>query len=439
MFQTKTGDTQFCLTNSHKTVKQISEGRTLHWNWFLLLLLGLASCKSFQEIPNRHQRHLNRFLKESPAISASNFGFYLVAPSKSKPLFSFSEKKHFIPASTTKILTLVEGLSVLGDTLPGLEYRFSGDTLFFRGTGDPCLLHPEMEAFQGVYNWLQQLPPNVHLMYCPHPEAPSRFGRGWAWDDYAFGFQPEQSALPIYGNTVLLAKGTIQPSYFSNRLFPGQLEVRLEDQNRWSDREIKPESTRKIPFRTNELAALLADTLNRAVGEAPPDSLQHTWASVPGCPTDTLYRRMMLDSDNLIAEQLYWNIQQEPLLPKDRWKNIRRVDGSGLSRYNLVSPNVLATALESLYEQQPIDWIQQLFPAGGQTGTLKEWFGNGEKPPYVYAKTGSMSGVYCLAGYLTTNKGKTLIFSFMCNNFIGSNRVIKEELQVILEYIRDKM
>jgi D-alanyl-D-alanine carboxypeptidase/D-alanyl-D-alanine-endopeptidase (penicillin-binding protein 4) len=120
-------------------------------------------------------------------------------------------------------------------------------------------------------------------------------------------------------------------------------------------------------------------------------------------------------------------------------QNIRRVDGSGLSRYNLVSPQVLATALEKLYQQQPMDRIQKLFPAGEQSGTLKDWFGNGENPAYVYAKTGSMSGVYCLAGYLKTKKGKTLVFSFMSNNFIGSNRVIKEELQVILEYIRDKM
>jgi len=439
MFQLKTADTQFCLTNLHKTVKQMFGGRTALLNCLAMLLLGMSSCKTLQENPQWHQRQLNRFLKESLAISTSSFGFYVTDPTKSKPIFSFSEKKYFIPASTTKILTLVEALPVLGDTLSGLEYRISEDTVFIRGTGDPCLLHPEMEAYQGVFNWLQQLPSDVHLVYCPHPKAPPRFGRGWAWDDYAYGFQPEQSTLPIYGNTALLAKGTIQPSYFSNRLHSEQQELRLEDHNHWTDREVKPESTRKVPFRTTEVTALLADTLNRAVGEAPPDSLQHTWASVPGCPTDTMYRRMMLDSDNLIAEQLYWSIQQVPLLPSDRLQNIRRVDGSGLSRYNLVSPQVLATALEKLYQQQPMDRIQKLFPAGGQSGTLKDWFGNGENPAYVYAKTGSMSGVYCLAGYLKTKKGKTLVFSFMSNNFIGSNRVIKEELQVILEYIRDKM
>jgi D-alanyl-D-alanine carboxypeptidase len=161
MFQLKTADTQFCLTNLHKTVKQMFGGRTALLNCLAMLLLGMSSCKTLQENPQWHQRQLNRFLKESLAISTSSFGFYVTDPTKSKPIFSFSEKKYFIPASTTKILTLVEALPVLGDTLSGLEYRISEDTVFIRGTGDPCLLHPEMEAYQGVFNWLQQLPSDV--------------------------------------------------------------------------------------------------------------------------------------------------------------------------------------------------------------------------------------------------------------------------------------
>ncbi|MBK9336339.1 MAG: D-alanyl-D-alanine carboxypeptidase [Lewinellaceae bacterium] len=49
-----------------------------------------------------------------------------------------------------------------------------------------------------------------------------------------------------------------------------------------------------------------------------------------------------------------------------------------------------------------------------------------------------MSGVHCLSGYVVTKRGKTLVFSFMHNNFVGSSRPWKAEMQGLLEYIRDR-
>ena len=440
MFPIKTGVRQFCLTNYYNIIKQIIGASRPSHSWLLVLLLGLSACQSAIPMLHRKERQLSHLLTQSPTISSGHVGLLVTEPSKSKSLFSFSEKKLFIPASTTKILTLAECLSILGDTLSGLEFRTSGDTIFFRGTGDPCLLHPELEAYQTVFEWLKQVDTAYTLVYNPHPKAPTRFGPGWAWDDYPFGFQPERNPMPIYGNTAQVAKGVIQPSFFANRWNNnGQKELRLEFDNQWSDHLLQPEKSRTVPFRTDEFTALLADTLNRTVVQGNTDTTEVGWSTVPGCPTDTLYRKMMLESDNLIAEQLYWRLQVEHPMPVGWYSPIKRVDGSGLSRYNMISPEVLCLALVELYRNQPMERIEQLFPAGGRSGTLEKWFGNGENPPYVFAKTGSMSGVYCLAGYIKTKKDKTLIFSFMCNNFIGSNSVLKEELRVILEYIRDKM
>jgi len=66
---------------------------------------------------------------------------------------------------------------------------------------------------------------------------------------------------------------------------------------------------------------------------------------------------------------------------------------------------------------------------GGQSGTLKNAYNT--KTPFVYAKTGTLSGVYNQSGYLITKKGKTLIFSFMNNNFVDAAskyRILTSEL-----------
>ena len=58
--------------------------------------------------------------------------------------------------------------------------------------------------------------------------------------------------------------------------------------------------------------------------------------------------------------------------------------------------------------------------------------------PYIYAKSGSLGNNYNLSGYLITNSGKVLAFSYMNNHFMNSSSKIKEKMQVTLKKIRDK-
>jgi len=78
----------------------------------------------------------------------------------------------------------------------------------------------------------------------------------------------------------------------------------------------------------------------------------------------------------------------------------------------------------------------KIFPAGGLSGTLKGRF-VGEGKPYIYAKSGSLSNNYCLSGYLLTNSGKTLIFSFMNNHFQSSTQDQRDQLERFLQILRD--
>jgi D-alanyl-D-alanine carboxypeptidase/D-alanyl-D-alanine-endopeptidase (penicillin-binding protein 4) len=58
--------------------------------------------------------------------------------------------------------------------------------------------------------------------------------------------------------------------------------------------------------------------------------------------------------------------------------------------------------------------------------------------PYVFAKSGSMSGVYNLSGYLATRRGKLLYFSVMNNNFTGSVAAVRRQTAELLKQIHER-
>lgn len=171
-----------------------------------------------------------------------------------------------------------------------------------------------------------------------------------------------------------------------------------------------------------------------------------------GASLDSLYRIMMHDSDNFIAEQLLIqcanslnaDISTRKMIEKanhtlfsDSPDDIQWFDGSGLSRYNLATPRSIVSVLENLLQEQGLDYIRGIFPAGGNDGTISEWYKN-EDGVYIFAKSGTLRNRYCLSGYLITESGKTLIFSFMNNNYIGSPNPIKKGMQRILKSVYKK-
>lgn len=363
-------------------------------------------------------------------------------PENGQVICQQNSTKNFIPASTTKILTLAAHLRSRQDSLVGLEYIETDTAFIFRGTGDPTFLHPEFKAWQPVFQMLSKVPSDKKLVYLPPIETPARYGPGWAWEDFADHFQPERSPMPIYGNCALLTfdqKGqhpVIYPPWFQDALWqgPDNAPIRDEHINRWNVSALHPGDSLWVPFRTTAFLDLLKDTLNRTditIG-LPAQYPAIGWQQIKSCPVDTVYRMMMYISDNFLAEQL------APVLPIQ--ESIRWVDGSGLSRYNLVSPQYLANVLKEMYQLYPHERLFLLFPAGGVRGTIQNWYkaAAGEQP-YIFAKTGSMSGVQCLGGYLVTKKNKVLIFSFMHNNFVGPGKSWKEEMQGILKYIHSAM
>jgi serine-type D-Ala-D-Ala carboxypeptidase/endopeptidase (penicillin-binding protein 4) len=100
-------------------------------------------------------------------------------------------------------------------------------------------------------------------------------------------------------------------------------------------------------------------------------------------------------------------------------------DGSGLSRYNYLSAEMLVKVLRRMArDPRHHDPFVATLPIGGQDGTIARRFAATKAAGNVRAKTGSIANVRALSGYLTTADGETLVFSILANNFSQPSSVV---------------
>jgi D-alanyl-D-alanine carboxypeptidase/D-alanyl-D-alanine-endopeptidase (penicillin-binding protein 4) len=92
-------------------------------------------------------------------------------------------------------------------------------------------------------------------------------------------------------------------------------------------------------------------------------------------------------------------------------------DGSGLSRLNFISPNLLTNLLHYMYKSDNKASIINSLAQPGKPGTLERRMRNSVAQNRVFAKTGSMNGISNIAGYVITEGGETFTFVLFFNNF----------------------
>jgi D-alanyl-D-alanine carboxypeptidase/D-alanyl-D-alanine-endopeptidase (penicillin-binding protein 4) len=156
----------------------------------------------------------------------------------------------------------------------------------------------------------------------------------------------------------------------------------------------------------------------------------------------------MLHSDNFFAEQTLLMVSNERLgrmndariidtLLNSDLKDLPQrpywVDGSGLSRNDLFTPRDFVWLLNKMKDEFGLARLKGILPTGG-TGTLSNYYKRDSG--YIYAKTGSLSGVVALSGFLMTKKNRLLIFSVLINN--NSDPVVRKKIEKFLEGIREK-
>jgi len=424
---------------------------------YAFLLSGLlAACSPVSKTAlNKKFRSLEEKLQD-------HTGFMLYDPEKKRELYAFQATQYFTPASNTKIFTFYTSLTVLGDSIPALRYIEKGDSLIFKGTGDPSFLYPDAFDSRRAFDFLQTSSKQLYL--AEDNFFTSALGPGWAWSDYHYTYSSERSAFPVYGNFFSI-KHTGKSLKINPHLFA--YGITLADSVEESEliREIgsnkiifnpgrKLNNTEQwdVPFKTSPslTAELLMDTLKKKV------SIVNTvvWDSLKtiySLPADSLYKTMIQESDNFIAEQLLLvcsAVLSDSLKPEIAIDFMEKnhlndlpdkpiwVDGSGLSRYNLFTPRSMVKLWEKIYAQVPRDRLFSILAIGGRAGTIRNSYKN--DPPYIYGKTGTLSNNHSLSGYLVTKKGNTLIFSFMSNNHPAPAREVRSEMEIILKSIYEK-
>jgi D-alanyl-D-alanine carboxypeptidase/D-alanyl-D-alanine-endopeptidase (penicillin-binding protein 4) len=173
-------------------------------------------------------------------------------------------------------------------------------------------------------------------------------------------------------------------------------------------------------------------------------------------PLITLIDTMLKDSNNLIADSLFKATATDFYGKKSDFirasqaqhqiltqlgldiSTANLVDGSGLSRYNLLSTSQLMALLQLITTDKQFAILQSALPQAGVSGTLayKAGFSHPRLKSKVFAKTGTMLGVSNLAGTFITRQGKAYLFVLTRN---GISPHIHEEQDLSVRFLMQLM
>ncbi|HEX9935609.1 MAG TPA: D-alanyl-D-alanine carboxypeptidase/D-alanyl-D-alanine-endopeptidase [Longimicrobium sp.] len=103
-------------------------------------------------------------------------------------------------------------------------------------------------------------------------------------------------------------------------------------------------------------------------------------------------------------------------------RKLAQADGSGLSRYNLVAPVFLIGLLEHMRQSPNWQVFYDAMPVAGVDGTLRNRMRGTPLQGNVHAKTGTVSNVRSLSGYMTTQGGEPIVFSIIVNHHTLTSR-----------------
>lgn len=115
------------------------------------------------------------------------------------------------------------------------------------------------------------------------------------------------------------------------------------------------------------------------------------------------------------------------------------VDGSGLSRLNLISPAALVQTLQAMAIAPDAKVYRASLAVGGESGTLRSRFRNTPAQGNLQAKTGTLTGAIALSGYVNAPKYQPLVFSILVNQSTeptSSLRSAIDEIVVLLTQLR---
>jgi serine-type D-Ala-D-Ala carboxypeptidase/endopeptidase (penicillin-binding protein 4) len=353
------------------------------------------------------------------AIDGSGGWSLAVISADGRMLYDDGAQRAVAPASVQKLIVAATALDALGpayryDTLfagsDGIDDGTLDGNLWLIGSGDPSLASADLRNGVGVLvrSGLRRV--NGGLIVDATSLKGPALNPHWGNDDNGQDYAAPTSAISLDGDTIESSQ-----------------EVDGVDQSVWTPMQ---DVTRYVAASANAMLAArgVAQLSPPAVGAAPLPSVV-LWDH-RSAPLTVLESHMLFVSDNHYAEQLLRTVgEQAAGLPDDAGgiaaerrflqqngipvPGLRLFDGSGLSADNRLAAITLARLLAveetSLYK---------LLPLGGRQGTLADYdfttaLGR------VRAKSGHISGVCALAGYVTTLHHGRVAFAFLINGSSG--------------------
>ncbi len=337
-------------------------------------------------------------------------GVKVVSLDKGVVLYERNAQCRFVPASSLKLFTAAAALEQLGaddrfETMVKVDGVIDKGVVkgncYLVGSGDPSLKGTD---FIGLVEGMdvREIQGDLILDMSCFEDGP--MGPGWMWDEEPGYWCVPLSALNVEHNFVGGAVVT-QPELLAATLFKELLD-------------------RKGILLRGELK----------LGRAPEGSVCLTRHFSE--PMSELIKVVLQNTDNLYSNCIFkrmggsWEKGRKSVESFMRdvigldVEKMRIVDGSGLSRYNLASPDQMMTFLKRMHSNR---FLKTALPVGGEVGTLKRRMLSFRGR--VAAKTGSMTGVSSLCGFVTTETGEELAVAIFVNGYMKEGREIKVKLE----------
>ena len=352
---------------------------------------------------------IDAVLQETLFTTASA-GIKVVAVETGEVVYEKNPYKLHHPASTTKLFTAATALAKLGS-----DYQFEttlyvdtdADTqvagnLYLKGRADP-ILQP-IDIMKLVDTLLETGLTSIQgdIVVDTTYLDTVREGPGWMWDD-----------KPLRISALSIRQIEPEPGTRSRALACGYLL-----KNELMEKGIE----------------VAGDVMP---GTVPSDARPVAKHLSP--PLADIIKLMNKPSDNWIAELLFKTIGAEVMGEPGTWQKGREavnefleeiigeppahrfVDGSGVSRYNLINAELLTQLLVHIYQNFELmpEYLASL-PIAGVDGTLSHRMQGVSAAKVLRAKTGTLSGVSTLAGYTVTVDDEVFAFGILISHYVGS-------------------
>lgn len=401
------------------------------------------------------------------------------------------------PASNLKLFTAAAALTLLGAERPVTTTVMLGGgegcELYLKGCGDALLTTDDLRLLAATVSGLALPAGGCRLVGDVSCFDERSWGKGWCWDDEPDPDVMYISPLSVNGNAITV---TVSPaSEVGNpplvAISPATSSVDVRNTATTTRSDILPSVV--IERRPGERENVIS-VRGTVPGGAPavvkrlsvwrPESLvlslfrdflhaEGVPVSVAGFGTvpagaksiaarnrtvGELVAAALRESDNLAAESLLKLVAREATQrggsAEDGVREVRRyleargipteqqviVDGSGVSRYNLTTAGTIVRVLEEMY-RDPVNYpvFSGSLAVAGRSGTLANRMVNTPAAGRIRGKSGTLSGVSALSGYLIPDSGEPLAFSVMIQNFAGSPATVmkvQDEICVLLSGFR---